>query len=151
MAMNLSKLWEMVKDREAWHATVHGITKSWTRLSNNQSRYNISKHGDNIQPWCTPFPILNQSIGPCLVQMVASWPAYRFLRRQVRWPGIPMSLKNFPTVILWFMQAKALAQSLKQFIKYLPLTFQLTSLCIIGSRLIHLIRTDSNAFLFIAE
>ena len=50
MAMNLSKLWEMVKDREAWHATVHGITKSWTRLSNNQSRYNISKHGDNIQP-----------------------------------------------------------------------------------------------------
>ena len=28
--MNLSKLWEMVKDREAWHATVHGVTKSRT-------------------------------------------------------------------------------------------------------------------------
>ena len=28
--MNLSKLWEIVKDREAWCATVHGITKSWT-------------------------------------------------------------------------------------------------------------------------
>ena len=30
MAMSLSKLQEVVKDREAWHAAVHGITKSWT-------------------------------------------------------------------------------------------------------------------------
>ena len=34
MDMNLSKLQEMVKDREAWHAAVHGVTKRWTQLSN---------------------------------------------------------------------------------------------------------------------
>ena len=32
MDMNLGKLWEMVRDREAWHAAVHGVTKGQTRL-----------------------------------------------------------------------------------------------------------------------
>ena len=46
------------------------------------SAYKLNKQCDNIQPWFTPFPIWNQSVVPCQVLTVASWPAYRFLRRQ---------------------------------------------------------------------
>ena len=43
MDMNLSKLWEMVKDREAWHAAIHGVTKNWTWLSGWTTTTNIEK------------------------------------------------------------------------------------------------------------
>ena len=71
------------------------------------SAYNLNKQDDNIQPWCTPFPIWNQSVLPCPVLTVASWPAYRFLRRQVRWSGISITLRIFLS-LLWSTQSKAL-------------------------------------------
>ena len=48
------------------------------------SAYKLNKQGDNIQPWRTPCPIWNQSVVSCPVLTVASWPAYKFLKRQIR-------------------------------------------------------------------
>ena len=59
------------------------------------SAYKSNKQCNNIQPWLTPFPIWNQSAVSCPVLTVASWTAYRFLRRQVRWSGIPISFRIF--------------------------------------------------------
>ena len=53
------------------------------------SAYKLNKQGDNIQPWLTPSPIWNQSVVPCPVLTVASWPEYRFLRS----PNIILILK----------------------------------------------------------
>ena len=68
------------------------------------SAYKLSKQDNNIQPWCTPFPIWNQSVVPYPVLTVASWPAHRFLRRQVRCPGIPISWRIFHS-LLWSTQS----------------------------------------------
>ena len=63
------------------------------------SAYKLNKQGDNIQPWYTPSPICNQTVVLCLVLTIASWSAYRFLRRQVRWSSILISLRIVFVVI----------------------------------------------------
>ena len=75
------------------------------------SAFKWNKQGDNIQPWRIPFPIWNQSVVPCPVLIVASWPPDRFLKRQVRWSGIAIVWRIFHSM-LWSTLSKAL--SIKQ-------------------------------------
>ena len=53
-----------------------------------------------MQPWRNPFLIWNQSVVPCPILTVASWPTYRFLRSQVRWSGIPISWRIFQQFVV---------------------------------------------------
>ena len=78
---------------------IPACTSSSPAFHMTYSAYKWNKQGDNIQPWCTSFPIWNQSVVPRPVLTVASWPAYRFLRRQVRWSGSLIS-KNFPQFVV---------------------------------------------------
>ena len=71
------------------------------------SAYKLNKQGDNIQPWCTPFLIWNQSAVPCPVLTIASWPAYRLLKKHIRWSVISISLRIFHS-LLWSTQLKYL-------------------------------------------
>ena len=75
------------------------------------SAHKLEKQGYNIQPWRTPFPIWNLSFVSCQILTVSSWPVYRLLRMQVRWSGIPISLRKLkslgrriPTSITIFKQ-----------------------------------------------
>ena len=78
------QFWFQLVLHPVWHFMIYCVYKS-------------NKQGDNIQVWHTPFPIWNQSVVPCPLLNVAYWPAYRFLRRQVRWSGIPISFRIFYT------------------------------------------------------
>ena len=55
----------------------------------------LNKQADSREPCRTPFSTLNQSVVPYSLLTVAFWPAHRFLKGQVRWSGIPISLRAF--------------------------------------------------------
>ena len=58
------------------------------------SAYKLNRHGDNIQPWCTPFAIWNQSIVPCPFLLLLDLHTV-FSEGRLRWSGIPISFNNF--------------------------------------------------------
>jgi len=71
MDISLSKLWGMVKDREAWHAAIHGVAKSGTEWLNNTWKTNlkmVGKHVNNFQP------VINNQ--PRLTIPIFSWSLY---------------------------------------------------------------------------
>ena len=70
------------------------------------SAYKLNKQGDNIQPWRTLF-LSGISLLFNAVITVASWTEYRFLRRQVRWSGIPISLRIFQFIVIHTVHQKA--------------------------------------------
>ena len=83
MDMSLNKLWEIVKDREAWRAAVHGVTKSQTQLSNNNKVHLFKSRISLVKPsWAldeehllevhsslslnfTPFCCLGEDVSAC--------------------------------------------------------------------------------------
>ena len=72
------------------------------------SAYRLSKQNVRRHACHTSISILNQSIVPYRVLTVVSWPTNRFLRSQVMWPGIPISLRIFRS-LLWSTQLKVVA------------------------------------------
>ena len=71
MHMSLSKLWELMKDREAWCAAVHGVAKSWTWLSN----------------WTELKHLLYLTLGHCLPRSVRDYTFFRLVREWAFWMG----------------------------------------------------------------
>ena len=64
------------------------------------SAYKLNKQGDNIQPWSTPFLIWNQSVVPCQVLTVASWPCMQ-ISQDAGWVVWYSHLfKNFPQFVV---------------------------------------------------
>ena len=79
----------------------------------------------NVEPWHTPFLILTQFVVPCPVLTDPSWPAYRFLRKQVRRSGIPISWRIFHS-LLWSTQSKTLGSQWSRSFSGIPFIFFLS-------------------------
>ena len=88
------------------------------------SAYKLNNQGDDIQHWCTPYLIWNQSVVPCPVLTVASWPAHRFLKKQLRWSGIPISWRIFQFVLIYTVKGFSIVNE-ADFIFWYSLAFSM--------------------------
>ena len=90
------------------------------------SAYRLNKQGGSRQLCGSPFWILNQSVVPNRVLTVASWPAYSFLRRQVRWSGIPISLRVFQFVVIHTIKGFSVVDETEVDVFWNSLVFSMT-------------------------
>ena len=91
---------------------VHGVAESWTQLSDFHYftlRISYISRVATYNLDILLFPLWNQSVLPRLVLTVPSWPSYMFLRRQIRWSGIPISLRIFHS-LMWSTQTLMYSQ-----------------------------------------
>ena len=113
MDMSLSKIQEIVKDREAWHAADHGVAKSWTQLS-DLVQFSHSLVSDSATPWSTALQA-NLSI-------TNSWSLLKFMSAESVMPSNHLILRRplllppsiFPSIRV-FSNASALHIMLQKY------------------------------------
>ena len=93
------------------------------------SSYKLNKQGDKKKKTVLqyPFPNLYQSIFPCLTLTVTSWPVHRFLRKQVRWSGTPISLRIFHSVVINIVKSFSVFNEANVFLEFLCIVHDLAN------------------------
>ena len=99
-------------------------------ISHDVFAYKLKNQCDNIQPWCTPFPTLNQPIVPCPVLIVVSWPAYRFLKRQVRCSVFSIFFRIFQFVVIHTVKGFSVVSETEVYVFWNSLVFFCDSLVV---------------------